>query len=256
MSFKKIWMFTILSLVATSFIATHGALAADKTPKLRMGLGGAASSRLYKDLEDDKRYLPMPLLFGDYGPVFIEGISAGIRAINTDRLKMEFMVSRGVNGYKPSDSPVLEGMEERKEGIDGGARITYWSDYGGIMIRGLADIGHTHDGEEATLKYMVPIKTQWLTLVPAIGGTWRSADKVNYYFGVRENESREGRPAYKASSDISGFIALEMTLPITQSISMVGGGKAEYLGDQVHNSPIVNEDFLVSTYLGVVLTIM
>lgn len=235
---------------------TGGAQAFDDGRKLRIGFGGAASSRLYKDLENDKRYLPMPLIFGEDRRFFVEGIKAGVKVVNMKQCRLDVFIARGVNGYEASDSPYLEGMAERKEAIEAGARITYWSPVGGIKLSGSLDASDTHNGGEATLAYLMPIRTRRFTLIPSAGSTWRSGKQVDYYYGVRENEATDFRKAYKPEADVSGFVALSFDVPLAANLNMVGGVKAEYFGDEIHNSPIVNEDYSVAGHLGVVVTLL
>ncbi|SCY38220.1 MipA/OmpV family protein [Desulfoluna spongiiphila] len=233
-----------------------GATAAENGRELSIGFGGAASSRLYKGLENDKRYLPMPLIFGEDRRFFVEGIKAGVKIINIEQCRFDVFLARGLNGYEASDSPYLEGMAERKEAIEAGARITYWSPVGGIKLSGSLDASDTYNGGEASLAYMVPVRTDRFTLIPSVGSTWRSGKQVDYYYGVRENEATDDRKAYKAEADVSGFVAMAFEVPLAARLKMVGGVKAEYFGDEIHNSPIVNEDYIVAGHLGVVVTLL
>ena len=251
---KSILKVALMSLVLAFIVReTH---AAEFAREVKLGVGGAASSRLYKDLKNRKRYTPFPLIQGRYGRLFIDGLSLGIKAIDYEGFSVDCKVARGVNGYEASDSPFLEGMERRKEGIDAGLDVTWWSPVGGFSMSGLVDITGEYDGGEVSLAYMMPLELYHLALVPSVGGTWRSAKKVQYYFGVRPDEARSDRPAYDPSGDISGFLALNVEMPVSPRWSLVAGGKAEYFGCDVRNSPLVHEDYVLSAYAGIIVTLL
>lgn len=251
---KRLFKIAALGTLMVMVGAVSSVMALPENRGISLGVGGAASSRLYKDFKNDKRYMPIPFVMGELGKFYVDGIKVGVKVVDEQRLTFAVEVSQGSDGYKASDSPALKGMKERKKSIDGGVRITCWSDIGGFELSGAGDLSDTHEGGEATLKYMIPIQTPVMTVVPYVGSTWRSKKKVAYYFGVRDVEAKAGRKAYEPGADVSGFVGLDVEIPVTRRLKMVVGGKAEYLGDEVHNSPIVNEDYVASAYAGMILT--
>lgn len=256
MKLKHAWMVYAVSFFIMALSSTSDVQAFEGHPEIQIGFGGAASSRLYRDLNDEERYLPIPLILAKYGPLFIEGNRLGLTVAGDKKLHADLLVSRSTDGYKASYSPFLTGMEERERGYDAGGQVTYWSPVGGFKFIGLVDASDTHHGAEATLAYRLPIAMSRFTLVPGFGGTWRSKKKTDYYYGVRDSEAIQGRNAYATDDSYSGFLSMALMIPLYDRVTFKAGGRAEYFGDEIRDSPIVNEDYSVMVYLGLSVTLL
>lgn len=256
MKLKHAWMIYTVSFFMMALAGTPEVQAVEETPKIQIGFGGAASSRLYRDLNDEERYLPIPLIMANYGALFVKGNRLGLTVVGDKRLHADLLLSRSTDGYKASYSPYLTGMEKRKRGYDAGGQITYWSPVGGFTFVGLVDASDTHHGAEATLSYKLPLVTDHFTLVPGFGGTWRDKKKTDYYYGVQDSEAIEGRQAYTPNDSYSGFLSLDLVIPLYDRVTFKAGGRAEYFGDEIRESPIVNEDYSVMMYMGLAVTLL
>jgi len=166
----------------------------------------------------------------------------GINAITDFRFKGEAFESEGF----------LAGMQDRKNtamaGLDGHLRLPgrYRAD-----LSAMTDILDRHNGQEVNLSLSRVFRMDNLMLIPAAGVVWRSADYNAYYYGVRDSEATESRPAYDPGSDLEWFARLALRYDLTPNWSLAGAVRMEVLGPEVRDSPIIRDDYLTTFIAGV-----
>jgi outer membrane protein len=98
--------------------------------------------------------------------------------------------------------------------------------------------------------------TDNLTLIPAVGLTWQDSELVDHFYGVQANEVIPGRTLYRAESTINYNLSLTTSLTtswnITNNIELLGFIKYESLGDEIQDSPIVDETEILLSAIGLV----
>ena len=72
------------------------------------------------------------------------------------------------------------------------------------------------------------------------GPRWLSANRVDYYYGVRENESRTDRPAYKGQDTWNLDLNITTILNLSQKFSLFVLLNREEFGSAIDNSPLVD----------------
>ncbi|MEM9793061.1 MAG: MipA/OmpV family protein [Pseudomonadota bacterium] len=70
-------------------------------------------------------------------------------------------------------------------------------------------------------------------------------------WGVRGSEALAGRPAYDPDGVLIPFVAATAFYPVSDRISVTLGARAQFLPDEVTDSPIVDEDQVYSGFLGI-----
>ena len=184
---------------------------------------------------------------------FISGLDVGYTLFENTSVGVGLLGSIRYEGYNPDHNPALAGMDARKASFDAGALLIAGSDdWGVLQSRVLTDVSSMHGGQELSLSYGVPFKTQRFEVTPALGVAWRSRNLVDYYYGVRPNEARSGRPAYRGRAATLFFVNVEGLYHLTETWQMIGGITCNRLPEAVTDSPIVQNNFQVSGYMGLV----
>lgn len=156
--------------------------------------------------------------------------------------------SARLDGYEAGDSDALFGMAKRRWSIDGGADIEYRSERAGIAALGFdTDLLGRHQGQTARLSWRLP--QDILGFSPEANIWHESADLLDYYYGVRSNEARAGRPAYQADSGTSFGVALQRLQPLSGPWSMTFRFEARTLPSSVKDSPIVDASYRSSAFI-------
>jgi outer membrane scaffolding protein for murein synthesis (MipA/OmpV family) len=87
-------------------------------------------------------------------------------------------------------------------------------------------------------------------LVPAIGAQWVSANRVDYYWGVRPDEATPTQPAYAGRETFIETARLTGFYIINESWTAFAGVQASIYGPGITDSPIVTRHSTSRGYLG------
>ncbi len=224
----------------------------------RWSVGVAVISAPRPYIGTDQETQVIPLIEYDSGRWFVQGIRAGYRFIDTERFRLDARVGFRFSGLEPDSSSFLDGMQERRETLVGGigtewvlakngrSRLTaQWS--------ALSDLLGRSDGFESSLdlSWQKVLARGKVILAPAVGMVYQDADHVAYYYGVRADEERPGRPAYDGSSVVNPRASMLISWRFHGPWSLIGLASYEWLDDPIQESPIVDQDHEVFYLLGV-----
>lgn len=160
-----------------------------------------------------------------------------------------------LEGYDHDESPRLAGMKDRDNTYELGASLSREFSWGKIEGLFLTDILDEHRGQEARLtcskKFSDVLDIKSLKLTPSIGFNWRSHQLNDYYYGVKTVEAAVGRPAYHAGSSNNLLTGLRADYSLNERWNVFGSLNIEWLGSEITDSPVVDNDHLLSVFLGV-----
>ena len=160
-----------------------------------LGAGAIASSRPYPGAGGD--LIAIPFIGYEGERAYLRGLIAGLRQAGPRDAEFDLFVRARMQRFDASDAPVVEGMETRRRTAEAGVGARF----GPRWLRGRAalarDVLGRHEGEELTLTASVPVLLQGTLISFTAGGSWQSASLTEYYYGVRPEEARDDRPAYR-----------------------------------------------------------
>lgn len=257
---KKMTGFLLAVLLSTGLAGSLGAAepqSAAQTEDMNMIGGGVYIEKTAYEGRDVKA-LPIPILKGRNEKFFIDGIRGGWIVVDEDRVRVDVIASPRLMGYDADDSNALEGMENRHYSFDGGAQVTYTaseSDDVYVTVRALTDLLNEYGGQEGTIKLSKKFEGSFFQFIPAVGVEWQSKTLVNYYYGVRDNETKASRPAYKGDETWNYVTSLGFNMGLSRSkdVFLVTRLDADFLGKDIKKSPIVNKNMIVGGLVSVVV---
>ena len=145
-------------------------------------------------------------------------------------------------------------MRNRHDTYELGATLSKTFSWGKLQGRFLTDILDEHRGQEFRFNYSKSfadvLDIQSLKLTPSIGFNWRSHQLNDYYYGVKANETAAGRPFYEVGSTTHILTGLRVDYTLNERWSLFGTLNFEWLENEIKDSPIVNQDHLLSLFLG------
>jgi outer membrane protein len=173
----------------------------------------------------------------------------------TDSATAQIQISEEARNANPSLPDVVTPqflnqnteLPDRDFALNSGFEFLYISPWGDIQAQLLSDVSSTHNGQEAWLSWSHPWYTANSEFDLTFGLEWKSANLVNYYYGVRPEESFQGRDAYAAESGTNRFIRLAARHSFAPHWNLVAMIEREFLSSAIYNSPIVN-DHAVDTF--------
>jgi outer membrane scaffolding protein for murein synthesis (MipA/OmpV family) len=170
------------------------------TPKGTAALGGGL--RLGQDLyiatdnEDQRQYDLVPLYLYNGKYVFFRGTAGGIHLFSTDNIELNVMGRYRFTKLDPDRNAFFEGIEERKQTLDGGVELRLRGGCGIVNANYLTDTLNRHKGQSAEVSYRYTFDRGRFSFSPFITWAWNDNKLTNYYYGVSEAEARTDRPAY------------------------------------------------------------
>ena len=110
----------------------------------------------------------------------------------------------------------------------------------------LHDVTDQNNGTEIRAALGIPLLESKGSLTANVGITWKSAAIVNYYYGAPG--------IYEAGSALNPFVKLGYTLPLAGKWRFSAFAQYERLGNAIANSPIVEERFVATAFVGAIYT--
>lgn len=247
-----LWLFfaLILSVINIPAFADNDDTENDAEPQIALGLGVLLETATYR--EADNEALVLPYISASYKNFYLKGLKAGYR-FSTDKSPVELgvFVSGRLEGYEDDDSDYLEDMDERKYSLDGGVDLEWEQNNWSVELSLASDLLNRHQGQEANLEVGYKfIFNKSFVLQPSVEVQWQSDNLVDYYYGVRAEEARNGRPAYEGSSTINYELGLSGYYNATENLFFVVKVGYTLLGDEIADSPIVEKDYQIESFLG------
>jgi len=216
----------------------------DSTSNWGLGLGVASAQQPYTDIDRDSQAIPLIYFENDY--VRVLGATAEIKLPSlqmgdSQQFNFNIIATYDSSGYEEGDAAILDGMDDRDGGFWGGAKVEWQSEWVNINAEWLADVSGDSDGQRFTLG----LERSWtfgqhMMLTPRLAAVWHNQDYVDYYFGVRNDEVRANRAAYKGKSTINTQFGVRGTYMFDQQHSVFLDLETVRLGSEIEDSPLVD----------------
>ena len=244
-------MSALVYRAATAAVFTFVTVAAhaqDGPQGFSAGLAAGVSSSPYVGEDDELGAVPFLSYQGNGFSVGTNGVS--VTVLNPPSGQLEAVLTPRFSALSDPDSSALQGID-RDITADIGLRYT-WSLAPETEVRAtlLQEVTGEHDGQEADLQITQSLIAGRLPMQVFAGATWRSEELSEYMYGVLPGEAQAGRPAYAPGSTIVPYIGASAAFPLSDSTSLFGAVRAEFLQDAITDSPIIDDSASVGVQLG------
>lgn len=175
------------------------------------------------------------------GPrAYLRGLRLGWRMAGDRSGGPDLILQARMDGYAAKDSPYFDGMATRRRSLDGGLAWRQALGFGVLDASLTGDLLGRHRGQQATLAWGYPWQRGRLLLQPQLGLRWWSARSADYYAGVRPEEARPDRPAYRPGSALIREAGVGAVYRIDTRWTLFGRLGYERLPDSLSHSPLVD----------------
>jgi outer membrane protein len=238
-----------IAAIAAADVAAAQPPASDR-PLFSLGIAAIRSPEPYAGADDD--ILVVPAISFAYKRFYFRGITAGLRLWESGGFSADAVAQARFGGYDAEDSPALAGMEDRRKSADVGLELSWERERRiGLRLTPLVDALGRSDGQEVGFDVYVPLRFGPVRLEPRAGVEWQSAGLVDYYYGVRPEEARPGRPAFAGEDAFNLTGGLFLFTPLSQRLLLQGFVKYERLDSGIRESPIVDRGSAVTGFAAV-----
>lgn len=229
------------------------------------GAGLAITSQPYAEIDNQILAIPLPLVSYQSERFEFIGKTFEAQLFELDRVAFSAVADWRFQGYDAEDSPVLEGMDDRSGTLELGVRAK--TSALGVQFVGtaLADTLSRHGGYELNAQASVEL-SKWrpLSVRPSAGVRYQSGSLADYYFGVDPEEARTvscvdspdpacfalDRPAFETGSAVVPYIGVSARQALSRKLVLVGGIQYDFLPSAITDSPIVDDEFQIFSFIG------
>jgi len=223
---------------------------------LYIGAGPYVQSQPYKDV--NAIILPTPVIFFDNSIFYIRWTRAGLYFLGDASGDVSWGFSLTAQprafGYKAEDSSYLVGMQKRKNSWEGGLSFAADSEYSYIEVLYLRDMLNNSNGEIFRTEIGFKKHLGRFYFVPSLMAIWHSDKFNNYYYGVQEHEENTllKRDYYQSKAGIDIAAQSYINIDIADNWSSLINIRADYLSPHITDSPIVEDNYIVSGMISLI----
>ncbi|WP_313168209.1 MipA/OmpV family protein [Massilia oculi] len=212
-----------------------------------LGVGAITFDKAYAGI--DREHLPLPFIQYENRRLSIAGPQVGVKLLSLDpspahTVNLDLVVRYDGSGYDDDDiddTPILAGMRERKSGVWAGARIEWKSRWADLSAEALGDASGNSKGK----RFNLGVERTWhigerVTITPRVTASWQDDKYVDYYYGVRADEARAGRAAYRGESGVNAEAGLRAMYMFDRRHSILVDLEVSRLADEIRDSPLVD----------------
>lgn len=213
-----------------------------------LGLMLMREGKPYRQFDNKTEVLPMVMFENRW--VRVRGPGLEFKLGQSGPLAYGLTASYAMDGYKASDSPVLDGMARRSPSLWLGARASLRSGPARLSAEASADASGHSDGRRLKLEAERRFDLGGFGLTPQLSATWHDHHFVQYYYGVEAAEARSGRAAYAAGSAVDLAAGLRIDRRIAPGHLLMLDATAVRLGSGIRDSPLVDRSSVLQWRLG------
>ncbi len=172
--------------------------------------------------------------------------------LGTGRWRLAASASYRIGVYEENDSLALSGLGDRDGTLMAGLGFRLEVPGGAnLSLRYEHDVLDKIGGGAATARISKGFQAGALRIVPKLQVNWLSADLTNYDFGVLPTATTLTRPAYNTGSSVSYEAGFGSFIELTEDWRIVLSLSAEFLPDEIVDSPIVGDDWVVKGFAAI-----
>lgn len=145
----------------------------------------------------------------------------------------------------------VDDLERRDAALMGGLDYRFYAKPFYVSVQALRDISSVHDGSELKMAGTLEWGHGRNMSAFSLGAYWQNAYLLNYYYGVHlDDVSGENSLVYKADAGWSPFFRLDHSYFLNKRWRLKAALSVRQLAPSVADSPIVEEDYVLSAFLG------
>ncbi len=208
------------------------------------GFGLGLNQEIYAGY--DYRVIPLPII-GYRGDNFrVLGPFVSYDAMEFSDIELTIQLAPRFQGFDESDSFIFENMEERKFSMDAGLGLSYEKKDWKIGLSSMFDVLGRSKGYEAKANISRVFRKGPLFFEPSLSVSYLDSNHVDYYYGVKANETNEFTSEYLGQSALNTTFSLSLATPV-----FLGGFTQvvvnyTWYDSAITNSPLVEDDSNIS----------
>lgn len=225
-----------------------------------LGIGLMSQQKAYTDMDRDNKVIPFISYENEYIEVLGPNLKVklpGLEFSESNQLHFNLVGSYDFSDNDPKDTPILNGMEERKGGFWAGAQAEWQNDWVNVSLELLTEVAGDSEGSKLDLTF----ERSWnfgqsYMLTPRLVFSQVDKKYVDYYYGVRANEvvpasaTNAGRAFYQGEAALNMEFGVMGMYMIDQQQMIMLDISVTSLADEIKDSPLVDSSTESQLLLG------
>ncbi len=141
-------------------------------------------------------------------------------------------------------------IANKRWSLNMGFELIYDSHFGSINYQYTQNVNKTHSGSDMILGFTKNWQKKRWGFSSTVTAHWKSAQLVNYYYGVGEVYNSLFDIDYHPGSSIDVGVNLTANYRLTNHLSLVASVKFNKFASAIKNSPIIDESFKSIIFTG------
>lgn len=227
-----------------SFAAETTREAASNQNNAYIGAGPYIQSQPYQGAAP--LVLPTPVIFFDNRLVYVRWTRIGLYVFGKQNWGVSLTAQPRPWGYEGTDSSWLSGMEQRQPSWEGGVAIGGKNRWGFAELTYFQDVLNRSNGSLVRLELGKTVTSgRWFNM-PSVYVIRYSDAMLNYYYGVRPQESTLQRPVYDAKAGINFALQHFLMFEMSKHWFFCANARVDYLASEITRSPLVDDQWMGS----------
>ncbi|GIU47689.1 MipA/OmpV family protein [Shewanella sp. KT0246] len=145
---------------------------------------------------------------------------------------------------------VLNELESRNFTVYGGAELFWYGRFGVLKLAAAHDLLNVHNGQEVNVSWNYSLAISDWRFDFTLKSEWKSSEVIDYYYGVRASENAYWSEEYQPDSGWSSAVELTTRYSLSARWDLLIAARYTQLADEIIDSPIINEDYSSSYFVG------
>lgn len=142
-------------------------------------------------------------------------------------------------------------VAKRDWALDAGMRFHWYQGATEFSVALLQDITSVHRGQQAVMSLKQTWKKGKWRAAGALSVTWKSANLLDYYYGIDRRDDVDTSWFYEADSGLFPAVRLSISRELTTQWHLIGFVKYTHLDDAMTLSPLVQKDEQITMFGGI-----
>lgn len=245
---KKITI-TLISLFSLQVFAQPVPDSPPNEHELQIGLAAVSSQSIYLNGESQTRVFPA--IDYQYKRFYFQAGDVGFNLVDQKNWEVDFGLGVNLIGDTDrGDSPELSHLPDLSYPVSAFLSAQYKSPIGLFKVKHNNEINNKHNGHSTSLSYAAAVRRAGWLIMPKLTYTLHDEKVINYFYGVNNENATALIPSYNADDGSSYQLSILGLRQINEKWSFIGNIQNEYYGDEISNSPVVEDDQRLSVFLG------
>ena len=242
----------LLSIYLTALSSISIAQPVDTTEKdhqLQIGMAAVSSQSIYVGGKNQSRVFPA--IDYKYQRFYFQAGDLGVNLFENDNWEINSGIGINLAGDQDrGDSRILADLPNLSIPLSAFVSIQYKTSIGLFKAKHDYEINNKHNGNSSSLSYSAPIRQGSWLLIPQVSYQHHSSEVINYFYGISTEDATAQLPAYQTDAVNNWQLSFMGLRQINNKWSFVGSIQNEFIGDEISNSPMVDQDNRLSVFAG------